>query len=44
VCGFSGGLPVRLQVMAPAFAEPLLLQVAAAYEQATEWHTRRPEP
>jgi aspartyl-tRNA(Asn)/glutamyl-tRNA(Gln) amidotransferase subunit A len=42
-CGFSDGLPVGLQIMAPAFAEPVLLQVAAAYEQATEWHTRRPE-
>jgi aspartyl-tRNA(Asn)/glutamyl-tRNA(Gln) amidotransferase subunit A len=41
-CGFSDGLPVGLQIMAPAFAEPLLLRVAAAYEAATEWHTRRP--
>jgi aspartyl-tRNA(Asn)/glutamyl-tRNA(Gln) amidotransferase subunit A len=42
-CGFSGeGLPVGLQIMAPAFAEPLLLGVAAAYEAATPWHTMRP--
>src|SRR5262249_16903778 len=32
-CGFSqDGLPVGLQIMGAAFAEPLVLQVAAAYE------------
>jgi aspartyl-tRNA(Asn)/glutamyl-tRNA(Gln) amidotransferase subunit A len=41
-CGFSEGLPVGLQIMAPAFAEPLLLQVAAAYESATSWRSERP--
>ena len=41
-CGFADGLPVGLQIMGPAFAEPLLLRVAAAYEGATDWHTRRP--
>jgi len=42
-CGFStDGLPVGLQLMAPAFAEAQLLQAAAAYEAATPWHTRRP--
>ena len=34
-CGFSSeGLPVGFQIMAPAFAESLLLRVAAAYESA----------
>src|SRR5262249_1978380 len=41
-CGFTEGLPVGLQVMGPAFAEPLVFQVAAAYEAATEWHATRP--
>jgi aspartyl-tRNA(Asn)/glutamyl-tRNA(Gln) amidotransferase subunit A len=42
-CGFSNeGLPVGLQIMAAAFAEPQLLSVAAAYEAATSWHTARP--
>jgi aspartyl-tRNA(Asn)/glutamyl-tRNA(Gln) amidotransferase subunit A len=41
-CGFSDGLPVGLQVMGPAFAEPLVLRVGAAYEAATEWHKQRP--
>jgi aspartyl-tRNA(Asn)/glutamyl-tRNA(Gln) amidotransferase subunit A len=43
-CGFAvDGLPVGLQIMGPAFAEALVLRVAAAYEGATEWRTRRPE-
>ena len=42
-CGFTGdGLPIGLQLMAGWFEEPTLLQVAHAYEQATEWHLRRP--
>jgi aspartyl-tRNA(Asn)/glutamyl-tRNA(Gln) amidotransferase subunit A len=37
-CGLDGqGLPVGLQIMARAFAEPLVLQVAAAYEAASPW-------
>ena len=38
-CGFSDGLPIGLQLMAPAFAEETLFRLAYAYEQATEWHT-----
>jgi len=42
-CGFSqDGLPVGLQIMGAAFAEPTVLRVAAAYEAATTWHTRTP--
>jgi aspartyl-tRNA(Asn)/glutamyl-tRNA(Gln) amidotransferase subunit A len=42
-CGFaSDGMPVGLQIMGAAFAEPLVLRVAAAYEAATPWHTKRP--
>lgn len=40
-CGFSGGLPIGLQMMAPAFGEEVLLRAAHAYEQSTEWHTAR---
>jgi len=40
-CGFSNGLPLGLQLMAPAFGEETLLRVAHAYEQATDWHIRR---
>ncbi len=43
-CGFStGGLPIGLQLIGRPFDEARLLGVAHAYEQATPWHTRRPE-
>lgn len=42
-CGFTaGGLPVGLQIIGPMWSEALILQAAAAYEQATEWHNMRP--
>ncbi len=43
-CGFtSSGLPIGLQLQAPPLAEERLLQAAAAFQKATDWHTRRPE-
>jgi len=41
-CGFADGLPVGLQIMGRPFAEETILRVAYAYEQATEWHKRKP--
>jgi aspartyl-tRNA(Asn)/glutamyl-tRNA(Gln) amidotransferase subunit A len=41
-CGFADGMPVGLQLMGPALGESAILRAAYAYEQATEWHTRRP--
>ncbi|HEU5298081.1 MAG TPA: Asp-tRNA(Asn)/Glu-tRNA(Gln) amidotransferase subunit GatA [bacterium] len=41
-CGFVGGLPVGLQLIGRAFDEATVLRAAHAYEQATDWHTRRP--
>ncbi len=41
-CGFVGGLPVGLQLIGNYFAEGQLLNVAHRYQQATDWHTRRP--
>jgi len=44
-CGFSAGppaLPIGLQLYARAFDEAMLFRVGHAYEQATDWHTRRP--
>lgn len=42
-CGFtSDGLPIGLQITGAAGDEARVLALAHAYEQATEWHTRRP--
>jgi Asp-tRNA(Asn)/Glu-tRNA(Gln) amidotransferase A subunit family amidase len=42
-CGFTeSGLPLGIQVVGKPFAEETLFRVAHAYEQATDWHTRRP--
>jgi len=43
-CGFTeGNLPAGIQIVAPPFEETLCFRVAYAYEQATEWHKRRPK-
>ena len=41
-CGFSEGLPVGLQLIGPHLEEGRLLNIAHAYQQATEWHKARP--
>lgn len=42
-CGFSAsGLPLSFQLAGRPFDEATLLRAGHAYEQATEWHTRRP--
>ena len=42
-CGFtSEDLPVGLQIAGKPFDESMVFRVAHAYEQATDWHTRRP--
>lgn len=41
--GFSqDGLPIGLQLMAPAFCEERLFQAAYTFEQNTDFHTKRP--
>ena len=43
-CGFTkDNLPVGVQIVAQPFEESTALRVAYAYEQATEWHKRRPK-
>jgi len=43
-CGFSSaGLPIGLQIMGSHFNEALMLKVAFAFEQATEYHKRKPK-
>jgi aspartyl-tRNA(Asn)/glutamyl-tRNA(Gln) amidotransferase subunit A len=44
-CGFSAAsppLPIGLQLYGRPFDEATLFRVGHAYEQATEWHRRRP--
>ena len=42
-CGFSGGLPVGLQLVADHFDEGRLLSAALAYERATGWGRSHPD-
>ncbi len=42
-CGFDEkGLPIGLQLVGRPFEEGTLLRMAHAYQQQTDWHTRRP--
>jgi Asp-tRNA(Asn)/Glu-tRNA(Gln) amidotransferase A subunit family amidase len=42
-CGFTkAGLPIGMQIAGAPGAESTVLRLAHAYEQETDWHTRRP--
>jgi aspartyl-tRNA(Asn)/glutamyl-tRNA(Gln) amidotransferase subunit A len=42
-CGFTrSGLPIGLQLIGPKWSEARLLSIALAFEDATDWHARRP--
>jgi Asp-tRNA(Asn)/Glu-tRNA(Gln) amidotransferase A subunit family amidase len=42
-CGFTrNGLPIGLQIAGPNGGEQRVLQLAHAFEQATDWHKRSP--
>ena len=42
-CGFTGkGLPIGMQIIGRPGDEATVLRLAHAYEQATDWHNRRP--
>jgi aspartyl-tRNA(Asn)/glutamyl-tRNA(Gln) amidotransferase subunit A len=44
-CGFSSKkLPIGFQVYGRPLQEAVLFRVAHAYQQLTDWHTRRPQP
>jgi aspartyl-tRNA(Asn)/glutamyl-tRNA(Gln) amidotransferase subunit A len=46
-CGFveteGRQLPVGLQILGKELNEPIVLQIAYAYEQSTEWHKAKPD-
>lgn len=45
-CGFTGNgqkLPVGLQILGPSLGEEMILRVAHAYEQATDWRRQKPD-
>jgi len=41
-CGVSPGLPLGMQLIAPAFREDLALGLAAQFQRHTDWHLKRP--
>ena len=42
-CGFTpGGLPIGMQLLGRGFDERTLIAIAAAYQQATDFHLRHP--
>jgi aspartyl-tRNA(Asn)/glutamyl-tRNA(Gln) amidotransferase subunit A len=44
-CGFNhDGLPVSIQIVGRPFDDATMLRAARAYERATDWHRRRPDP
>ncbi|MGH7429413.1 MAG: amidase family protein, partial [Candidatus Methylomirabilaceae bacterium] len=43
-CGYTkAGLPIGLQLIGKPFDEVAILNVAHAFEQATDWHRRKPQ-
>jgi aspartyl-tRNA(Asn)/glutamyl-tRNA(Gln) amidotransferase subunit A len=44
-CEFtSDELPIGLQIVSPRHADAAVLVAACAFQQATDWHLRRPPP
>ncbi|HEX9263108.1 MAG TPA: Asp-tRNA(Asn)/Glu-tRNA(Gln) amidotransferase subunit GatA [Candidatus Binatia bacterium] len=42
-CGFDDdGMPIGMQIIGKPFDEAIILRVAHAYEQSTEWHKKKP--
>ncbi len=42
-CGFTrSGLPIGMQISGPLGGDAVVLQLANAFEQATDWHKRQP--
>lgn len=41
-CGFKDGLPVGLQIVGRPMEEETVFRLGHAYQEVTDWHTRRP--
>jgi aspartyl-tRNA(Asn)/glutamyl-tRNA(Gln) amidotransferase subunit A len=42
-CGFStSNLPIGGQIIAPAGADNILIDLAKKYQEVTDWHKRKP--
>jgi aspartyl-tRNA(Asn)/glutamyl-tRNA(Gln) amidotransferase subunit A len=43
LCGFSeSGLPIGMQIIGRPMSDAMVMRVGHTYQQATDWHTRRP--
>ncbi len=42
-CGFSGGLPIGMQIIGKHFDEAAILRTAYTFEENTNFHSKRPE-
>ena len=40
--GMSGGFPLGMQIIGRPFDEATVLRAGHAYQQATDWHLKRP--
>jgi aspartyl-tRNA(Asn)/glutamyl-tRNA(Gln) amidotransferase subunit A len=40
--GFADGLPTGMQIIGKPFGEEMIFRVAFAYEQTSDWHTKKP--
>ncbi len=41
-CGFSQGMPIGLQLIGKRFDEATILKAGHNYQQATDWHNKKP--
>ncbi len=41
--GFADGLPIGIQIIGKPFSEETLLKIAYAFQQATDWHKKKPQ-